>query len=71
MKILELTNYTSGICGVFQRVKQESLELSKKGHEVMIFSSNAIKGSEEIASTEDKTENVKIKTAIKRATDEL
>jgi len=61
MKILELTNFSAGICGVWQRVKQESLELSKKGHEVMIFSSNATKGSEEIASPEDKIGKIKIK----------
>ncbi len=49
MKILELTNYSAGICGVFQRVKQESIELSKLGHEVVIFSSDKTKGSKEIA----------------------
>lgn len=61
MKILELTNYTAGICGVGIRVKQEALELSKKGHEVVIFSSNHVKGSNKIAPNEDKIENVKIK----------
>ena len=40
LKILELTNFSAGICGVWQRVKQESLELSKRGHTVIIFSSN-------------------------------
>jgi len=61
MKILELTNYSSGICGVWQRVRQESLELSKQGHEVMIFSSNATKGSDKIASSEDRIINIRIK----------
>ncbi|MEK6848555.1 MAG: hypothetical protein AABX65_02900 [Nanoarchaeota archaeon] len=60
MKILELTNYSAGICGVFQRVKQEAELLSKK-HEVMIFSSNATKGSKEIAKPEDLLNGIKIK----------
>jgi len=61
MKILELTNYSAGICGVFQRVKQESLELSKLGYEVAIFSSDKFKGSLEIARSEDSIEKIKIK----------
>ena len=59
MKILELTNYSAGICGVWQRVKQESLLLSKK-HQVVVFSSNRTKGSEEIAPEEDRLGKVKI-----------
>lgn len=54
MKVLILCNYTKGICGVFQRAKQEAIELEKLGHEVKIFSSNAIKGSNELASQFDK-----------------
>ncbi len=61
MKILELTNYSAGICGVFQRVKQESLELSKNGHEILILSSNAIKGSDKTAPSEETIKDVKIK----------
>ena len=61
MKILELTNFSAGICGVWQRVRQESELLSKKGHKVMIFSSNATKGSNETAIKEDKIEQIKIK----------
>ena len=61
MRILELTNYSKGICGVFQRVKQESIELSNLGHEVIIFSSDKTKGSKEIASCDDKIGNIKIK----------
>ena len=61
MKILELTNFSSGICGVWTRVKQESLELSKKGHDVRIFSSNATKGSSEIAACDDSLGKIKIK----------
>jgi len=60
MKILELTNYSSGICGVWQRVKQESLELSKLGHEVEVFSSNRVKGSDKIASKRGSIQNIKI-----------
>tara|TARA_Y100000310_G_scaffold338921_1_gene429959 strand:+ start:3869 stop:4993 length:1125 start_codon:yes stop_codon:yes gene_type:complete len=61
LKILELTNYSAGICGVWQRVKQEALELSKKGHEVRIFSSNAIKGSTKLAPPNDLFNNISIK----------
>ena len=61
LKILELTNYSSGVCGVWQRVKQESEELSKKGYEVMVFSSNAVKGSSDTAPEVDKILNIKIK----------
>jgi glycosyltransferase involved in cell wall biosynthesis len=59
MKILELTNYSAGICGVWQRVKQESSLLSKK-HEVKIFSSNITKGSEEIAQEKELLGNINI-----------
>lgn len=61
MKILELCHFSSGICGVWQRVKQESELLAKKGYEVRVFSSNAVKGSNEITSAEDLTGRVKIK----------
>ncbi|MEK6899463.1 MAG: glycosyltransferase family 4 protein [Nanoarchaeota archaeon] len=44
MKILEITNFSSGICGVFARVKEESIRLASLGHEVRIFSSDLIKG---------------------------
>ena len=60
MKILELCHFSAGICGVWQRVKQESELLSKKGHEVVVFSSNSVKGTNELASAEDKIGNVKI-----------
>lgn len=60
LRILELTNYSAGICGVWQRVKQESMELSKKGYSVRVFSSNAVKGSNEIAEPEDKIGKIQI-----------
>jgi glycosyltransferase involved in cell wall biosynthesis len=61
MKILELTNYSAGGCGVFERAKQESLLLSEKGYEVQIFSSNFTKGSKEIAPEFDKIGGVIIR----------
>lgn len=60
MKILELTNYSAGICGVWARVREESIRLSSKGHEVRVFSSNLTKGSNEIAKREDKIGKVGI-----------
>ncbi len=59
-KILELTNYSAGICGVYQRVKQESLELSKKGYEVRILTSDFTKGSSELASPKDNIGSIQI-----------
>ncbi len=49
IKILELTNFSSGICGVFARVKEEAVRLKKRGYEVRIFSSNFVKGTDKIA----------------------
>lgn len=60
LKILELTNFTAGVCGVWTRVSQESQELSKKGCEVKIFSSNLTKGSEKIALPKEKIGRVEI-----------
>jgi len=60
MKILELTNYSAGICGVWARVREESLRLSRK-HDVMVFSSNFTKGNDEKAKAEDRVGGVRIK----------
>lgn len=60
MKILELTNFSAGACGVWQRVKQEA-ELLAKHHEVLVLSSNATKDSNEIAPSKDQIGKVKIK----------
>lgn len=49
MKILELTNYTAGGCGVGARALMEAELLSKKGHEVKVFSSNLTKGTDRLA----------------------
>ncbi len=56
MRILEVTNYTAGGCGVGMRVLKESKLLSEKGHKVIVFSTNYKKGSREICPP---TENVK------------
>jgi glycosyltransferase involved in cell wall biosynthesis len=61
MKILELTNYSAGGCGVFARVKQESIELLNLGHDVIIFSSNLTKGSNQIAPPTERIDNLLIK----------
>ncbi|HVY01689.1 MAG TPA: glycosyltransferase family 4 protein [Candidatus Nanoarchaeia archaeon] len=60
MKILELTNYSAGSCGVFARVKKEALWLSSRGHQVRIFSSNLEKGTNQVMPKEDKIGKVKI-----------
>jgi len=60
MKILELTNYSAGGCGVFARVKRESVLLAKKGYEIKIFSSNLEKGTNRIVSEKDNIEGIEI-----------
>lgn len=61
MKILEITEFSSGICGVWQRVKQESLEFSKLGHEVKIVSSDIEKGTNKQVCKKDSFEGIQIK----------
>jgi glycosyltransferase involved in cell wall biosynthesis len=60
MKILEICPFSAGGCGVGARAKQESLELSKLGHKVAIFSSNIEKGTNKILETKDKMGDVNI-----------
>lgn len=60
MRILELTNYSAGICGVFTRVKHESELLTGLGHKVMIFSSNLEKGTGKKVSQTDKIGMVQV-----------
>ncbi len=60
MKILEICPFSAGICGVFARVKEESLRLKEKGHEVKIFSSNLEKGTNKIASETDIIKDIEI-----------
>lgn len=61
MKILEICPFSAGICGVWSRVKQESLEFSKLGHEVTVFSSNIEKGTNKIVAPIEEFEEIKIK----------
>lgn len=61
LKILEICPYSAGICGVWQRVKQESEELIKKGYDVTIFSSNHTKGSKVIAKEKETINKIKIR----------
>ena len=60
MKILELSNFSTGGCGVWARVKQEALELYKNGYEIKVFSSNATKGSNEIAKEKENLNGIEI-----------
>ncbi|MBI2629016.1 glycosyltransferase family 4 protein [Candidatus Pacearchaeota archaeon] len=61
MRILELTNFSAGACGVWQRVFQESIELKKKGHEILILSSNSVKGTKETAKEHEVIQGLEIK----------
>jgi len=60
-KILILSNYSAGICGVWQRAKVEAIEFKKKGYDVYVFSSNATKGNNNLAKSEEIYEGIKIK----------
>jgi len=60
MKILELTSFSSGGCGVLARAKFEAELFAKRGHEVIIMSSNLDKGTEEIVPAEDNFGDVKV-----------
>ncbi len=60
MRILELANFSAGVCGVWTRVKEEAFLLSKK-HEVLVCSSNAVKGSNQTAPAEETIGNLKIR----------
>jgi len=60
MRILEICPFSAGICGVWARVKQESLELSKKGHEVHIFSSDIEKGTNKKVDSFEELEGINI-----------
>lgn len=60
MKILEICPFSAGGCGVWARAKQESLELAKRGHEIMVFSSNATKGCDDTAPTNENIGEIRI-----------
>ncbi|MBS3083579.1 glycosyltransferase family 4 protein [Candidatus Pacearchaeota archaeon] len=61
MRILEVCPFSAGICGVWSRVEEEAKGLSERDHELMIFSSNKTKGSDEIASKNQKIGKISIK----------
>jgi len=62
LKILEITAFSAGICGVWTRVLAESSLLAKKGHDVHVFSSDIYRGGEaKKALDEEIINNVKIK----------
>ena len=60
LKILEVTTYTAGGCGVAARVKQEASLLAKRGHTIMIFSTDQVKGTHEKAPRQEKIEEITI-----------
>jgi glycosyltransferase involved in cell wall biosynthesis len=60
MRILEVCPFSAGICGVWSRASEEARLLSEIGHEVRVFSSNKVKGSNEIAKSHDKIGKVNI-----------
>jgi len=60
LKILEITAFSAGFCGVWTRVLAESNLLARK-HDVYVFSSNVSRGTDkECASSHEKIGNVKI-----------
>ncbi len=61
LKILELCQFSAGICGVWARVREEALRLRKIGYEIRIFSSNAVKESSEIARSEEQIGDINVK----------
>ncbi len=61
VKILEICPFSAGICGVWARVMQESLEFKKLGYEVQVFSSNIEKGTKNIACESQNIDGIKIK----------
>jgi glycosyltransferase involved in cell wall biosynthesis len=60
MKILELTDFSAGTCGVWTRAKQEAELLSQKRHIVKAFSSNFTKGTNKLASKKEKLGKIEI-----------
>jgi len=48
MKILEVTAFSAGICGVWTRVLAEAQMLSKRDNEVYVFSSDIFRGTDKI-----------------------
>lgn len=61
MKILEVSPFSSGCCGLWARISKESELLSKKGHEVIVFSSDIKRGSGKKECAAEFEENGKVK----------
>jgi len=61
LTILEVCPFSSGSCGVFNRVWNEAKVFKEMGYDVIIFSSNATKGSKEIAPSEETRDGILIK----------
>lgn len=60
-KILEICPYSSGSCGVWARVRQESLELIKKNYKIKVFSSYFEKGSNNLLQDNENLNGISIK----------
>ncbi len=60
LNILELAIFSAGGCGVFNRVKNESIRLGKLGHNVTIFSSNYEKDTWRKMPKNDKINGIRI-----------
>lgn len=60
MKILEITEFSAGICGVWTRVLSESLEFKKLGQEVIICSSDIVKGTDKKAKHHEKINGISV-----------
>lgn len=61
MRILEVSPFSSGCCGLWARISKESELLSKKGHEVIVFSSDIKRGSGKKECATEFEENGKVK----------
>ena len=60
MKILELTHFSEGACGVWVRAREEAIRLADKNHKILILSSNSVKGKDKIAPRKEKIKNIDI-----------
>lgn len=60
MKILELTTYSAGGCGVWARVYREAQFFAEQGHQVEVFSSDLTKGSSARAPSKEKIRGISI-----------
>ena len=61
MRILEVCLYSSGICGVWNRVFEEAKRLKKRGHTVNVFSTNNVKGAGGVAPLKETKEGILIR----------